>query len=142
MSIMKNLHQISFSIAMAIGVLAVMAFSNVSIEQDEKWVVPESANNMENPFADDEELLEIGKELYMQHCKSCHGKEGLGDGPKAEGLDTPSGDFSDDEFQGQTDGAIFYKTKVGRGDMPSFEKKITDEEDMWSVVNFVRTLAE
>ena len=32
--------------------------------------------------------------LYSTHCKSCHGKEGLGDGTKAAQLKTKSGDFS------------------------------------------------
>ncbi|MDH5366476.1 MAG: c-type cytochrome [Cyclobacteriaceae bacterium] len=139
---MKNLSLLTVSMFAFIIVLGTMAFSTLSDQQDNKWVVPEDANNMENPYVDDEELLSIGKTLYMQHCKSCHGKEGLGDGPKAEGLDTPSGDFSVEEFQSQTDGSIFYKTQEGKGDMPSFKKKIAEEEDMWSVVNYLRTLAE
>ena len=98
---------------------------------------------MQNPTdASNAEDLSVGKNLYMQHCKSCHGKEGLGDGSKAEELDTPSGDFSSEEMQAQTDGEIFYKTKEGRDDMPSFSKKIPDDEDIWLIVNFVRTLEE
>ena len=114
-----------------------------SSEVQDDWEVPAKFKSMENP-ADgaDKESLTIGKQFYSKHCKSCHGKEGLGDGPKSEELDTPSGDFTIEEFQSQTDGELFYKTTEGRDDMPSFEKKIPDDEDRWLVVNYLRTFSE
>jgi hypothetical protein len=39
----------------------------------------------------------------------------------------------------KNDGALFYKTLEGRDDMPNFKKKIPYEEDIWDVVNYVRT---
>ena len=83
----------------------------------------------------------IGKALYSKHCKSCHGEEGYGDGTKAADLKGDLGDFSSADFQKQSDGALFYKTKIGREDMPEFSKKLTDE-DIWLVVNYTRTLKE
>jgi len=108
-----------------------------------KWEVPAKYHAMQNPTdPEDDEGLEIGEDLYMKHCKSCHGKEGLGDGSKAEDQEGDLGDFSSAEFQGQSDGDLFYKTKIGRDDMPNFEKKISDDEDIWYVVNFMRTLGD
>jgi mono/diheme cytochrome c family protein len=108
--------------------------------QPEPWPVPANYESMENPVSpDDKEAVSVGKSLYNQHCKSCHGKEGLGDGPKAAQLDTPSGDFTDPAFHEQSDGALFYKSLIGRDEMPNFEKKIPDAEDMWSIVNYMRT---
>jgi mono/diheme cytochrome c family protein len=52
------------------------------------------------------------------------------------------GDFSSEAFQKQSDGALFYKTTIGRDDMPEFAKKIPDDEDRWLVVNYMRALAE
>lgn len=112
------------------------------IELQDIWEVPEKYVNMENPTSSDKESLKYGKSLYSKHCKSCHGKEGLGDGTKAAQLDTPSGDFTEEDFQAQSDGALFYKSREGRDDMPSFKKKIPDAEDMWLIVNYLRTLAE
>ena len=107
------------------------------------WVVSAEYKTMENPTdPDDDEGLEIGEELYMKHCKSCHGKEGLGDGTKADELEGDLGDFSSEEFQAQTDGELFYKTKIGRDDMPEFVKKIPDDEEIWFVVNYMRILGE
>jgi len=126
------------TIVFALGLL--YSFSDVPL--NDPWVVPEKYKTLKNPVKADKESLSLGKSLYMKHCKSCHGKEGLGDGPKAAQLDTPSGDFTEEEFQVQSDGAIFYKIKEGRDDMPSFKKKIPDEEDIWNLVNFLRTLEE
>ena len=124
--------------------LAVISFSLLIIAftmPQEKWVVPDDYKNMENEFAGEDEDG-IGEELYDQHCKSCHGKEGYGDGSKAKELETEMRDFSSDEVQAQKDGELFYKSFVGRDEMPNFEKKIRDDEDRWMVINYLRALAE
>lgn len=108
--------------------------------QGDPWVVPEKYKKMKNPVKADKESISLGKSLYVKHCKSCHGSKGLGDGSKAAQLKTKCGDFSSANFQSQTDGSIFYKTKEGRDDMPSFKKKIPEDEDIWSIVNYLRTL--
>ncbi len=120
--------------------LGLYAF-NTAVQED--WVVPEKYKAMENPTdVEDDENIEIGEELYMKHCKSCHGKEGLGDGPKAEEQTGELGDFSSEEFQAQSDGALFYKTTIGRDDMPNYDKKMPDDEDRWLIVNYMRILGE
>jgi len=130
----------SFKLLTIIGVVALALISFTNIVQDE-WVVPEKYLNMKNP-TDPKVDLNIGKQLYSKHCKSCHGAEGYGDGPKAEEQDGDLGDFSTAEFQAQTDGGLFYKTTFGRNDMPEYVKKMPDDEDRWLVVNYMRTLAE
>ena len=128
---------------LVIGIMAFVLFAFTYIPQSEKWEVPDKYQKMQNPTdVEDEEGFEIGEELYMKHCKSCHGKEGLGDGPKAAEQNGELGDFSSEEFQAQKDGALFYKSYIGRDDMPNFEKKIPDSEEMWFVVNYVRSLGE
>jgi len=119
------------------GIIALSSF------QSSEWVVPAKYQKMTNPTdAEDEEGLSIGKDLYNKHCKSCHGKEGLGDGTKAAEVKGDLGDFSSAKFQKQSDGALFYKSRIGRDDMPNYEKKIPSEEDMWFVVNYIRSMAE
>ena len=125
------------------GVLSLFFMAFTFIDQNKDWEIPAKYQKMTNPTdPTDEEGLDIGKDLYMKHCKSCHGKEGLGDGPKAAEVDGDLGDFTSKEFHAQKDGVIFYKSYVGRGDMPNFEKKIPDQEEMWYVINFMKTLAE
>ncbi len=110
--------------------------------QDKPWDVPSKYEKMDNPYAGASDDENIGKILYSKHCKSCHGTKGKGDGSKAASIDTPIGDFTDGSIASQTDGAIYYKTVFGRDDMPSFEKKIADEEERWMVVNYVKQLAQ
>jgi mono/diheme cytochrome c family protein len=108
--------------------------------QGKPWPVPDNYKSMKNPVASNPESIAEGKTLYGTHCKSCHGTKGLGDGTKAATLKTEPGDFSKADFQGQSDGALFYKTSEGRDDMPSFKKKVPDAEERWSIVNYLRTL--
>lgn len=119
--------------------IALFAFATKTMDQ-KPWPVPDAAKAKVNPLKGDAASVAKGKELYNQHCKSCHGTKGKGDGPKADQLDTECGDFTAAAFQSQTDGSIFYKTSTGRKDMPSYKTKIPDANDMWAVVNYLRTL--
>src|SRR5688572_2394580 len=100
-------------ICLVVVYLSGMGFRNYQ-EAAKPWPVPDKFVKMTNPVKSDDASLKEGKALYVKHCQSCHGKTGLGDGPKAAQLDTESGDFSKAEFQKQTDGALFYKISEGR----------------------------
>ena len=123
-----------------IAIVSFALYSFTSMVQDE-WKVPEKYQKMKNP-TDPTVDLDIGKSLYNKHCKSCHGTKGYGDGTKADEVEGDLGDFSTAKFQAQSDGALFYKSYIGRNDMPNYEKKMPDEEDVWLVVNYMRTLKE
>jgi len=127
----------TFKILTIIGIVTIALYSFTQKE----WIVPEKYVTMENPI-DAGIDKGIGKSLYAKHCKSCHGKEGYGDGPKANEQEGELGDFSTEEFQAQTDGELFYKSTFGRDDMPDYTKKMPDDEDRWLIVNHMRTLAE
>jgi len=103
------------------------------------WDAPAAAASKANPQKGGESISN-GKALFAKHCQSCHGKTGLGDGTKASELKTEPGDFSKSAFQSQSDGALFYKISEGRDDMPSFKKKMPEANDIWDVVNYVRSL--
>ncbi|MGB5554982.1 MAG: cytochrome c, partial [Flavobacteriaceae bacterium] len=74
-----------------------------------------------------------------KQCKFCHGNKGKGDGNQANLVDTPVADFTTDTFKKQSDGSMYYKIYTGRNDMPSFEKVITDKEDLWLVINYIKS---
>ena len=132
---MKNVLVI---LAMTFSIACFYSFAKVS--QGDPWVVPEKYLKMKNPVKADEGSLKTGKALYERHCQSCHGKTGRGDGTKAASLDTEPGDFSTKEFKAQVDGAMFYKVQAGRDEMPSFKTKIPEEEEIWHVVNYMKSL--
>jgi len=108
------------------------------IAQPKPWTAPAEYKTKKNPVANDEASNKAGMALYNKNCASCHGKAGLGDGVKARMLKDFPGDFSSTTFQNQTDGEHFYKTKSGKGEMPKYEGKLTDD-DIWNIVNYMRT---
>jgi mono/diheme cytochrome c family protein len=117
---------------------AVLMLSTTLVAQPKPWVVPANFKSMKNPVVKNDASNKAGMDIYNKNCSSCHGKAGLGDGVKARALKTFPGDFSKAEFQDQTDGDQFYKTKTGRGEMPKYEGKLADN-DIWNVVNYMRS---
>ena len=120
-------------------IIVFITTASFTLFQTKPWNVPADKAKVTNPVKADATSNAAGKVLWGQHCASCHGKAGLGDGSKAAQLDTTPPDFSKAAVQGQSDGALFFKTSEGRGDMPSFKKKIPDQEDIWNLVNYMRS---
>jgi mono/diheme cytochrome c family protein len=120
-----------------VGAVFIM-LSATLVAQPKPWVVPANFKSMKNPVATGDASTKAGLALYTKNCASCHGKAGLGDGVKARALKDFPGDFSKADFQEQGDGDHFYKTKFGRGEMPKYEGKLTDD-DIWNIVNYMRT---
>lgn len=121
------------------GIFALSMATGFIMDQKKPWPVPDNFKNKKNPVVTNAETLAAGKALWSTHCKSCHGTKGLGDGSKAAQLKTEPGNFSAADVQAQTDGALFYKTSEGRDDMPAFKKKISDADDIWSLVHYIRS---
>ncbi len=117
---------------------AVLMLSATLVAQPKPWIVPANFKSMKNPVAKGDASTKAGLTIYKKNCSSCHGKAGLGDGVKARALKEFPGDFSKAEYQGQADGDHFYKTKFGRGEMPKYEGKLSDD-DIWNTVNYMRT---
>jgi mono/diheme cytochrome c family protein len=128
----------------AFAISAILIYSMISglkpYDDKKPWPVPDKYKTMKNAVPSGAESISDGKTLWTTHCKSCHGAKGLGDGPKAAQLKTEPGDFSKADVQSQSDGSLFYKISEGRDDMPSFKKKVPDQDDIWSIVNYLRSL--
>lgn len=132
----KSILSIISLIILAISVMSMVAFQPA---KGKPWEIPAKYKDMKSSVKTSAESVKSGEALYKKNCSSCHGKTGLGDGPKAKTLDTFPGDFSSANFQNQSDGIIFYQTKFGRNEMPKYDKKIEDD-DIWNLVNYMRTL--
>ncbi|WP_223550809.1 c-type cytochrome [Aestuariivivens sp. NBU2969] len=111
-------------------------------EQDSNWEVPEAYTTMKNPYANTIDTENVGRALFLKHCKLCHGQYGKGDGIMAENLDIEIADFTKATIQAQTDGSLYYKFLFGRNEMPAFKAKIKNEEDRWLLINYLRKLGE
>jgi cytochrome c5 len=133
--------------------LACIVFSFQINQQDDIWKVPERYEKLKNPVPADEASVASGKELYNYFCLSCHGNNGKGSGNRALKLNKQPTDFTYDEFQKQTDGALLYKIYSGHKEMPGFQKMIPGQKDAMEgsfgktripgdIINYVRTFGK
>jgi mono/diheme cytochrome c family protein len=111
------------------------------LQKDKPWIVPEEVKRLKNPFAPSESTLKVARGIYVEECAQCHGERGKGDGPEAAMHDPPPSDITDVKHMNTvTDGEIFYQISEGRKPMPSFKKRLT-EDQRWELVLFVRSFS-
>ena len=104
---------------------------------------------MKNPVEATAESIAAGRNVYDNHCASCHGTTGKGDGEKAaalieKGASKPS-NLTDDKWDhGSTDGEIFVNIRDGvgvGGVMTGLNGKPgVSGTDIWNVVNYIRKM--
>ena len=130
---MKNMKRYRLLILFCLCFLAV---ANVNAQSD--WQVPAKENENLSPFLFDDDMVLEGRISYENSCTSCHGTPGQDDYTP---MSPTPGDPASDQFQLQTDGALFYKIKKGRGTMPKFEDAFADDE-LWNLVAYMRSFNE
>jgi len=105
------------------------------------WKVPPEDKLRKNPLAASDANFNAAKPVYNEYCANCHGDAGKGDGSDAMMYDpAPSNLTEPKHMNSLTDGEIFYQITQGRKPMPSFRKKLT-EDQRWQLVILVRSFA-
>lgn len=106
-------------------------------QRDRPWIVPEEVKKLKNPVALTESTLRAARGVYREECAECHGDGGKGDGPKARLHFPAPADLTDTRrMNSVTDGEIFYQISEGRKPMPSFKKRLA-EDQRWGLVLLV-----
>ena len=75
--------------------------------------------------------------LYKTKCQMCHGADGKGD--TAVGKKLGVKDFHSPEVAKQSDAQLFEITKKGKGKMPAYDGKLTDDQ-IKSLIKFIHSL--
>ncbi len=110
-------------------------------QENRPWVVPDEFKALKNPLQPSESNLKAAREMYLNDCIQCHGDRGKGDGPEARSHSPLPADLSDaSHMNSVTDGEIFYQISEGRRPMPSFKKRMTQDQ-RWQLVLLVRSFA-
>jgi len=106
------------------------------------WAVPFEAKQMKNPLPLDPETgAKQIRSVYLNKCSECHGETGQGNGPQAKMYDPHPSNLTDTALLKEvTDGELFYVITAGHKPMPSYRKKLTDEQ-RWQLVLLVRYLS-
>ena len=81
-------------------------------------------------------LADDAEALYKSKCQVCHGPDGKG---SAAGQKIGVKDFHSPEVAKQSDEELFNATKQGKGKMPSYDKKLTDDQ-IKQLVKYIRSL--
>jgi mono/diheme cytochrome c family protein len=119
-----------------IGVAIVLAMNRRG-----EWIIPEGANQRQNPLSASPRVLDSARVLYKEKCVQCHGETGKGDGPDAGKHNVAPSDLTNSSrISALSDGALFYEITEGRRPMPSFKSRLT-EEQRWQLVLLIKSLA-
>ena len=103
--------------------------------RSQDWVVPEEKRGRLSTFPFSDETRKEGEKLYTVNCMSCHGNPGKGN---YLALVPVPGDPATEKIQRNSDGEIFHKVSVGKGQMPSFRSVLTTDE-IWKTVSYMRS---
>ena len=113
----------------------------VAIYQNREWKIPEEAKSRKNPLQSSSAALAAARAIYLDKCVQCHGETGKGDGPDAAMYYPAPASLTDAKrMNAATDGELFYEISEGRKPMPSFKKRLT-EEQRWQLVLLVRSFS-
>lgn len=106
-----------------------------------QWEAPAEADTLVIPLEHTKEVIERGQQIYTNQCAICHGEAGKGNGPAGAAFNPSPADLTSEEFHEQSEGAIFWKIREGRGAMPGFKNSL-DEKKLWSIVYYIKALSE
>jgi mono/diheme cytochrome c family protein len=95
-----------------------------------------------NPLEANEQTHEKGRQMFGVYCAPCHGADGINLGPVAQpgrlmGVVPLAGPVATTKTR--SDGYLYLTIRNGGNVMPPYGWAMSEEE-MWSVVAFVRTL--
>jgi len=106
------------------------------------WAIPPEAKLVKNPIHDDPAV--VAKQIfpvYLDKCSECHGEAGQGNGPQAKMYDPRPAVLTDaNHLSTVTDGELFYVISNGHKPMPSYKKKLS-EDQRWQLVLLVRAFS-
>jgi len=112
--------------------------TSFALADDSKLTTAE-AKKLKNPVAYSKKSISAGRSVYIRNCAGCHGNDG-----KAQvDVVADATDLTSPEIwkHGITDGEIFRSIRDGQSSsMPAFKGQIRQQEDLWHMVNLIRSL--
>jgi mono/diheme cytochrome c family protein len=104
-----------------------------------KPLTKEEARKLKSPVSYSKASIARGKVVYRRHCTECHGT----DGKSQVDVISDATDLTNPKAwkSGTSEGEIFRSIRDGAGEaMPPFAADVSKEDDLWHMVNFVRSL--
>jgi mono/diheme cytochrome c family protein len=112
-------------------------FAAAGIAQDK--IGAADAKKLKSPIPYTKTSIKQGRGTFIRYCTSCHG----GDGKSQVDVVADATDLTDPKGyrDGASEGEMYRSIRDGAGaSMPAFKSQIQHQEDMWHLVNFIRSL--
>ncbi|HKW89689.1 MAG TPA: cytochrome c [Candidatus Acidoferrales bacterium] len=106
------------------------------------YVVPPEFAKKPNPIKATPDSIAEGKKMYGYDCAMCHGAMGNGKGDLASDMKLTLKDYRDAaSLKDLSDGDMYYIIEKGKGQMTGEEGRQKPDE-IWNMINFIRSLAK
>jgi mono/diheme cytochrome c family protein len=131
-----NRRNARLTVSIAIFVAAAI---NLDARAGDDKMSREAARQLKNPVPFTRASITRGRALFLNDCAGCHGN----DGKSQIDVIADATDLTEPKVwkSGISEGEIFRSIRDGAGDsMPPFKNQIRKEEDIWHLVNFIRSL--
>ena len=103
--------------------------------------VPEEYANLQIHDLTEADITK-GGQLYTTFCASCHGDDGMGDGPTAASLDPAPAPVAHTSSM-LSDGYLYWRIAEGgaafNSTMPAWKASL-NETEIWSIIGYIRAL--
>jgi mono/diheme cytochrome c family protein len=111
----------------------------IALQESSGRLTSDEAKKLKSPVPFSKESISRGRTLFSRDCTACHGN----DGKSEVDVVANATDLTQPKFwrSGTSEGEIFRSIRDGAGDtMPPFKAQFQKEEDVWHLVNFIRSL--
>ncbi len=85
------------------------------------------------------ETIDAGQIVYEENCLSCHGAQGMGDGPEAGDQETQPTDLTDLRYWSSRSNELVFAALQDEG-IPGHTYKLADDQ-LWDVTDYSRTFS-
>ena len=127
-------------LALALLVGSSHAAARQQVAADAPPLSVDAAKALKSPVPSSSDSIARGKRLYQTHgCANCHGA----DGKALIEVVANATDLTDPSVwkNGSSEGLVFRSIRDGAGlAMPPFKTEVDSQDDLWHLVNFVRSL--
>jgi len=106
-------------------------------------VIPIEAGDLKDPLPASTQVVEEGRQLYLQSCALCHGTDGHGATNLGRAMYPPVMDLTSPHVQHWNDAQLFWiiQNGVRLTGMPGW-KSILSETDTWKIIAFIHALPQ
>lgn len=101
-----------------------------------------AATDLVSPLSpDDAAATARGAFVFSTFCVTCHGPQGLGDGPASKQGVPPPPSLLGEQALSMSDGRMYHIITFGQGNMAAYASQV-ERDDRWRVIRYVRQLQQ